>query len=401
MEFQSSRIPPVPVFKDMSLNPAYLAALEKIGIVTPTAIQSETIPAALTGVDLVGVAQTGSGKTLAYALAILTQLEKNPEGRALVLTPSRETAEQVHRTFADIVTDPKMSLCLVATGSPTNEQEKALRKNPRIIIASPGRLVDHLQGNKLLLQKLAVLVIDEADRMLDMGFEPQFKFIQSTLRGERQTLMFAATFGAWAKPVAKLFMKPDAILVRTAGAEAAVETLQQSVFFLNQGQKNNRLLDELKKMKGNAIIFADSKENCVAIGRFLDHHKFASEFMHGDMNPGHRNRVLREFREEKVTILVTTDLLARGLDVAHVKYVVNFDLPYKPEDFLHRIGRTARAGRDGFAITFVTPGDDRTYRKIKAYLAGAKETKLNTDFKFEDVDRTGPNERPTTKPTKA
>lgn len=370
----------------MGLDPLYLAALEKIEIITPTPIQCETIPAALTGVDLVGVAQTGSGKTLAYALTILTQLGKDPQARALVLTPSRETAEQVHRTFADIVTDAKMSLCLVATGSSTAEQEKALKKNPRIIVASPGRLVDHLKGNKLLLQKLSVLVIDEADRMLDMGFEPQFKFIQSTLRGERQTLMFAATFGAWAKPVAKLFMKPDAILVRSAGAEAAVETLQQSVYFLNQGQKNNRLLDELKKMKGNAIIFADSKENCVAIGRFLEHHKFASEFMHGDMNPGHRNRVLREFREEKVKILVTTDLLARGLDVAHVKYVVNFDLPYKSEDFLHRIGRTARAGRDGFAITFVTPGDNRTYRKIKPYPVGAKETILNTDFKFEDFE---------------
>jgi superfamily II DNA/RNA helicase len=149
-------------------------------------------------------------------------------------------------------------------------------------------------------------------------------------------------------------------------------------------QKNNRLRDELKRMKGGVIIFADSQETCVSLGRFLEHHGFSSDFVHGEMNPGHRNRVLREFREEKIQILVTTDLLARGLDVPHVKHIVNYSLPYKPEDFLHRVGRTARAGRKGSAITFVTPADGRTYRKIKTYLQGAIEETLAAEFKFDD-----------------
>lgn len=392
MNFQSSSLN-IQAFDQMGLTPAVFPALEKMAVSNPTPIQSEAIPVALNGTDLVGVAQTGSGKTLAYALSIMTHLEKNPDGRALILTPSRETAEQVHRVFKELAVGSDLKVCLVATGIPNAEQVSQLKKNPRLIIASPGRLVDHLQSNKLLLKGLSVLVIDEADRMLDMGFEPQLKFIQSTLRGERQTLMFAASFGAWAEPIAKMFMKPEAILIRSAGAERAVASLKQTVYFLTQAQKNNRLLDELRKHKGGTIIFADSKENCVAIGRLLDHHKFPSEFMHGDMNPGHRNRVLREFREEKVQILVTTDLLARGLDVPHVRYVINFDLPYKAEDFLHRIGRTARAGREGSAVTFITPGDDRTYRKIKVYLEGANEETLSSNFKFEDKDRSGPNKR--------
>ena len=181
-----------------------------------------------------------------------------------------------------------------------------------------------------------------------------------------------------------MFMEKEAVLIKSKAAETPVTTLEQKVFFLSPQQKQNRLLDELRRMKDGVILFADSQENCVSLGRLLTHHHFSSDFMHGDMNPGHRNRVLRDFREEKIQILVTTDLLARGLDVPHVKHVVNYDLPYKAEDFLHRIGRTARAGRSGSAITFVTPADGRTYRKIKSYLQGAVEVKLASNFKFED-----------------
>lgn len=373
-------------FSDMGLNPALLISLERMKLIKPTPIQSESIPVALQGQDLIGVAQTGSGKTLAYALSVMTLLEKNPTGRAMILSPNRETAEQVHRVFEELCKDLKMTLGLAATGTPLDEQMKKLKKNPRIIVGTPGRMNDHLKSNKLLLQGLAILVIDEADRMLELGFEPQLKFIQSTLRGTRQTMMYAASFGPKAEPVAKLFLKPEAVRIKSAAAETPVETLTQKVFFLTNPQKNNRLLDEVKKMKDGVIIFADSKENCTSVGRFLEHKGFSSDFVHGDMNPGHRNRVLKEFREQKIQIMVTTDLLARGLDVPHVKHVVNYDLPYKAEDFLHRIGRTARAGREGTAITFITPGDGRTYRKIKSYLKGAQEEKLASNFKFEDRD---------------
>jgi superfamily II DNA/RNA helicase len=275
-------------------------------------------------------------------------------------------------------------LCLTVAGTPIPTQTSQLKKNPRIIIATPGRIGEHLQNNKLLLKGLTHLVLDEADRMLDLGFEPQLKFIQSTLRGSWQTLMFAASFGPKAEPIAKLFMRPEAVLIRSAAAERPVESLTQKVYFLSPSQKNNRLLDEVKKMKGGVIIFTDSMESCVSIGRLLEHHKFSSDFVHGDMNPGHRNRVLREFRQEQIQILVTTDLLARGIDVAHVNHIINYELPYKSEDFLHRIGRTARAGRTGNAVTFITANDGRAYRKIKSYLAGAVEEKLATNFKFID-----------------
>jgi ATP-dependent RNA helicase RhlE len=372
----------VDAFSEMQLLPALMTALDKMSISKPTAIQSESIPVALHGGDLIGVAQTGSGKTLAYALSLMTLLNKKPEARALVLTPSRETAEQVHRVFLELIKESPLTCALAVTGLPTADQQSQLKKNPRLIVATPGRMGDHLKNNKLLLKGLEILVIDEADRMLDMGFEPQLKFIESTLRGERQTWMFAASFNPRVEPVAELFIKEDAVLIRSANAEMVVETLSQKVYFISASQKSNRLRDELVKMKGGVIVFADSQESCVQIGRLLDHHELSSDFVHGDMKPGHRNRVLREFREQKIQILITTDLLARGLDIPHVNHVVNFELPYKAEDFLHRIGRTARAGREGSAITFVTPGDGTTYRRIKPYLKGAEETTLMTDFKF-------------------
>lgn len=385
MNFQTSSLS-VAQFSEMGLPQALLTALEKSQFTTPTTIQSESIPVALSGSDLIGVAQTGSGKTLAYALSVLTALEKKPDARAMILLPSRETAEQTHQVFSELCDLMKITLCLAVTGLPVDKQANQLKKNPRVIVATPGRMADHLRVNKLLLKGLEVLVIDEADRMLDQGFEPQLQFIQSTLRGTRQTLMFAATFGHWAEPIAKIFLRPEAILIRSQAAETPPSTLKQKVFFLNHAQKNNRLLDEVRSMKGGVIIFTDSQESCVSIGRFLEHHEMSADFVHGNMNPGHRNRVLREFREQKIQIMITTDLLARGLDVAHVQHVVSYDLPYKSEDFLHRIGRTARAGRDGIAIIFVTPSDGRSYRKIKGYLKDAVEETLSSTFSF-DEDR--------------
>lgn len=378
--------PKVASFAEMGLTPSLLSALEKMGLSTPTPIQSESIPVALKGSDVLGIAQTGSGKTLAYGLSVMEALSKKPEARALILLPSRETAEQVFRVLTELASEKPVGMCLAVSGIPNATQVSQLKKIPRLIVATPGRLVEHLKVNKLLLKGLEVLVLDEADRMLDMGFDSQLKFIQSTLRGTRQTLMFAASFGKWATPVAEMFMRPEAVLVRSAAAEKPVSTLSQTVYFISPAQKNHRLVDELKKIKESVIIFAESLESCVAVGRFLQSKEFKCDFMHGDMNPGHRARVLREFREEKIQILVTTDLLARGLDIAHVKHVISFDLPYKAEDYLHRIGRTARAGREGSAITFVTPTDGRTFRKMKPYLEGASEEVLMSNFKFKDKD---------------
>ena len=381
MQFKTSDLS-IANFSEMGLAPEHLEALEQMKISQPTAVQSSAIPVAATGADLIAVAQTGSGKTLAFALSMLTALEKDPKARGLILLPNRETAEQVYRVMMAVTAKKPLSNSLVIAGIPDATQTSQLKKNPRWIVATPGRLVEHLKNNKLLLQGLSVLVLDEADRMLDMGFESQLKFIHSTLRGDRQSLLFAASFGNWAKTIAQLMLKPDAVLIRTLSAEKPVETLHQTVYYISHAQKERRLIDEIKKIKGSVMIFTDDQEGCAKMGRLLEHHKFSSDFMHGDMNPGHRGRVLREFREGKFQILITTDLLARGLDVEHVEYVISYDLPYKAEDYLHRIGRTARAGREGFALTFVTPDDERTFRKMKPYLEGADEERIMTNFKF-------------------
>jgi superfamily II DNA/RNA helicase len=383
MKFQTSSLRQNS-FSEMNLAPVLLPALEKMSIKKPTPIQAQTVPVIMGGSDVIGIAQTGSGKTLAYALSVLTGLEKKPTARALILVPSREMAQQVYKVFLDLCRDLPMSVCLAIGGTTGSKQENQLKKNPKIIIATPGRLNDHLQKNKLLLKDVEYVVVDEADRMLDMGFAPQLKVIQSTLRGSRQTLMFSASFGHNVDLMAQLFLHPKAVMIRSEQAESPVESLKQKVLLLDRTMKNDRLLDELNTTRGGVIVFTGSQESCEAVGEYLKSYGFESDLIHGGLSQGQRNRVVRAFREGDIRIMVATDLLARGLDVPHVDHVVNFDLPFQAEDFLHRIGRTARAGRNGEAITFVTPSDFRMYNKIKIYLQGAKEEQIDPSFKFID-----------------
>jgi superfamily II DNA/RNA helicase len=385
MKFQTSSVRQNS-FQEMNLSPVLFAALEKMSIKKPTPIQSQAIPVVMNGADLIGIAQTGSGKTLAYALSVLTGLANKPTARALILAPSREMAQQIYKVFLDLCKEMPVSVCLAIGGTTGSKQANQLKKNPKIIIATPGRMNDHLQTNKLLLKDVEYVVIDEADRMLDMGFAPQLKNIQATLRGNRQTLMFSASFGHNVDMIAQLFLHPKAVMIRSEQAEAPVESLKQKVLFLDRTMKNDRLLDELNATRGGVIVFTGSQESCENVGEYLKSYGFDTDLIHGGLSQGQRNRVVRAFREGEIRIMVATDLLARGLDVPHVDHVVNFDLPFQAEDFLHRIGRTARAGRNGEAITFVTPSDHRMYNKVKGYLQGAKEEKLDPSFKF--IDRT-------------
>lgn len=368
----------------MEISPVLLSALEKMNITKPTPIQSQAIPVGMEGKDIIAVAQTGSGKTLAYALSLLTCLEKKTSARALVLAPSREMAQQIFKVFSELCSELPITSCLVIGGTPGAKQTSQLKKHPRLIVATPGRMNDHLITNKLLLQNVEVIVIDEADRMLDMGFAPQLKNIQSTLRGPRQTMMFSASFGKNVESIAQLFMKEKPLFVKTEQAESPVETLKQKVIFIDNSLRNDRLLDELNATKGGVIVFTGDQETCIKIGKHLKEFGYATDLIHGQLSQGHRNRVVREFREGKLRIIVATDLLARGLDFPHVDYVINYDLPFESEDFLHRIGRTARAGRGGTAITFVLPNDTKRYNRIKEYLIGAEEVKADPKFKFKE-----------------
>ncbi|WP_374001086.1 DEAD/DEAH box helicase [Bdellovibrio bacteriovorus] len=371
-------------FQEMNLAPALMTVLQKMKISKPTPVQSQAIPAGLEGSDLIAIAQTGSGKTLAFALSLLTTLHQKPQARALILVPSREMAQQIYKVFLELCVEMPVSVCLAIGGTTGSKQANQLKKNPRLIIATPGRMNDHLSTNKLLLQNVQVIVLDEADRMLDMGFAPQLKTIQNTLRGPRQTMMFSASFGSNVEAMAKLFMRNEVMMIRSEKAEAPVSSLKQKVLFLDRTMKNDRLLDELNATRGGVIVFTGNQDSCEAVGNYLQEYGFSADLIHGGLSQGQRNRVVRAFREGELRIVVATDLLARGLDVPHVDHVVNFDLPFQPEDFLHRIGRTARAGRSGEAITFVTPSDTRMYGRIKGYLKDAEEIKVDPRFSFID-----------------
>lgn len=369
-------------FQDFLLLPAILEALDKMKITKPTDVQEKAIPAGLNGADIIAVAQTGSGKTLAFAIPVLTALVKNAEARALVLAPSREMAQQIFKVFNLLAAELEISSCLVIGGIPSAKQIGALKKNPRLIVGTPGRLNDHLVSNKLLLKSIEIVVIDEADRMLDMGFAPQLKNIQNTLRGQRQTLMFSASFNSNIEAIAQLFMNSKPVMIRSLQAEEPVASLTQTILFIDKFKKNDRLLDELNATKGGVIVFCGNQGSCERMGQYLKEYGYDTDLIHGGLSQGHRNRVVRNFREGSIRVLVATDLLARGIDIPHVDHVINFDLPFQAEDFLHRIGRTARAGRNGNAITFVTSSDSKMFNKIKPYLQGAREVKLDVDFAF-------------------
>jgi superfamily II DNA/RNA helicase len=243
---------------------------------------------------------------------------------------------------------------------------------------------DHLLTNKLLLKGMSLVVLDEADRMLDMGFAPQLESIRRTLRGARQTLMFSASFNSYVEKMAETFFLQVPFMVRADLAEKPVSQLKQKILFLNKKDKNDQLISELRNIKKSVIIFTADQSRCEYIGQHLQDNGFTSAIVHGGLTQGHRNRVVREFREGANRILVATDLLARGIDVPEVGTVINLDFPFESQDFLHRIGRTARAGRTGRAVTFVTQLDWESFRRIEKYIDGAEQVKLDPNFAFQN-----------------
>lgn len=381
MNFQSSDVL-VKSFAEMGFDAQLMNFLKHKGVVKPTEVQMRAIPLALEGKDLVAIAQTGSGKTYGFVIPILENIKKKPESRAIIFVPSREMAQQIYKVFMDLSLLTGLEPCLVIGGVPNDKQVSALRKHPAVIIATPGRMNDHLITNKLLLKGTEIVVFDEADRMLDMGFAPQLESIRKTLRGHRQTLMFSASFNSGVEKMAEGFFLQEPYLLRSQKAEAPVAQLRQRLLFVNKNEKNEILRRELQNLKKSVIIFAADQSRCEFVDQYLKDNGVASDSVHGGMTQGHRNRVVREFREGKNRILVTTDLLARGLDVEQVGAVINFDFPFQTEDFLHRIGRTARAGRTGQAITFVTPLDSEHFERVQPYIVGAEEVKVDPNFKF-------------------
>lgn len=351
-------------FQQFGLPPSLIKALEKINFTTPTPIQAQAIPLGIAGRDIMGMAQTGTGKTAAFILPIAMRLMNQPQQASLILAPTRELAMQIH-AFAKQVAGKNFNLTpvLLIGGASMGLQLRELRDRPRILIATPGRLVDHLRRQPKLLVRCSMLVLDEADRMLDMGFMPQIQTIMRGLPKVRQTMMFSATFPPPIKILAsQLLRKP--VEVSVGEPSQPVLKIEQAIVQTTQKGKNDILLDELNARQGPVLIFMRTKQRADRLRRFLDSYGYSVTHIHGDRTQTERRKAIEGFRSGEFRILVATDIAARGLDIVGIAHVINYDLPQVPEDFVHRIGRTARNGSRGKALSLLTPEDSPKWRVI-------------------------------------
>jgi ATP-dependent RNA helicase RhlE len=359
------------MFTDFDLHRTLVRGLDELGFTEPTPIQRDAIPLALAGRDLLACATTGTGKTAAFLLPVLHRLITTPSRatRALVLTPTRELAAQIEAHFRQLAARTPLRAAAVFGGMPMPPQVRALRSGVDVLVATPGRLLDHLQQPHGRLDRLEFLVLDEADRMLDMGFLPDVRRILKHLPLERQTLLFSATMPREVAALGREMLRdPVAIDLQRRAAPAA--GVSQSAYPVPQERKTDLLFellsgDEIK----NALVFTRTKHRASRLAATLDRRGVASAPIHGNRTQAQRTRALSAFRSGRVRVLVATDIAARGIDVEKLSHVVNFDVPSCSEDYIHRVGRTARARAVGDALTFVSPGEEADLRSIERALA--------------------------------
>ncbi len=380
-------------FADFGLSEPLLAAVAAAGYEAPTPIQEKGIPLVLRGVDLLGCAQTGTGKTAAYALPIIDILSsgigKPRMPRCLILAPTRELAQQIADNFATYGANHGLRQALLIGGEGFSLQEAALGKDPDILIATPGRLIDMFERGRIMLGGVKILVIDEADRMLDMGFIPDVERIVQTLPRIRQTLMFSATLGPEIKRLGKEFLiNPKEVSVAPPATVAG--TVRHAMFLVDAAEKRAVLRDVLRdEAVQSALIFCNRKKDVDIVSASLGRHGLDVRALHGDMVQHRRTETLAAFKEGEVSLLVCSDVAGRGLDIEAVSHVINFDVPHNPEDYVHRIGRTGRAGREGRAITLVTPEEAEAVDAIAALVGSAipLTTPEGEPASLEDVPR--------------
>lgn len=364
-------------FDNLGLAPVLLRNLEGLGLIKPTPIQAQGIPHIVKGRDLLGLAQTGTGKTAAFGLPMLTRIisyGKRPAPktvRALVLAPTRELATQIHDNLAAFAKDAPVRIQRVVGGASINVQSEKLSKGCDVLIATPGRLIDLLERRALVLSETKYLVLDEADQMLDIGFIHALRKIARLIPAERQTLLFSATMPKLMEELADSYLT-DPVRVQVAAPGKAAEKIAQGVHFVNQGDKATLLSEYLAKHPGElAVVFNRTKHGSDKLARLLEGWGFSVTAIHGNKSQGQRERALASFRAGEVQVLVATDVAARGLDIPLVAHVYNYDLPNVPENYVHRIGRTARAGRDGRAVAFCAPAEMDDLKAIEKAMGAA------------------------------
>lgn len=350
-------------FSSFGLNDVLVNALTSMGITSPTPVQEKAIPLVLAGRNVLASAQTGTGKTIAYAVPMLQQLMDNPGDTALILVPTRELAIQVRDSVRKMLGKSPLRLALLIGGEAMPKQFDQLRAGPRIIIGTPGRIIDHLKRKSLNLQKTRFWVLDETDRMLDMGFSIQLEEIAEYLPETRQTMMFSATLPKSIMRLAHMYLT-DHERVSVDAVTKASDNIKQEIIRISHGQKYPELLDQLKEREGSVIVFVKTKRSADQLAEKLYDAGHSADAFHGDLRQRKRELVIKNFRQGRKRILVCTDIAARGLDIPHVKHVINYDLPQCPEDYIHRIGRTGRAGAEGHSLCLIGPEDNRLWRAI-------------------------------------
>ncbi|MGB5821936.1 MAG: DEAD/DEAH box helicase [Saonia sp.] len=371
-------------FADLKLSPKVLKAVEEAGYETPTPIQEGAIPPALEGRDVLGIAQTGTGKTASFTLPMITMLARGRARarmpRSLVLAPTRELAAQVAENFDTYSKHVKLTKALLIGGVSFKEQDQLIDKGVDVLIATPGRLLDHFERGKLLLTGVQIMVVDEADRMLDMGFIPDIERIFSLTPFTRQTLFFSATMAPEIERITNTFLSnPEKIEV--ARQATTSETITQSVFMF-RGSRRDRAASEKRALlralidaEGdkctNAIVFCNRKTDVDIVAKSLKKYGYNAEPIHGELEQSHRTRTLDGFRDGSIRLLVASDVAARGLDIPAVSHVFNFDVPGHAEDYVHRIGRTGRAGREGAAMMICAPNDQKNLDAIERLIEQA------------------------------
>jgi len=354
-------------FADLGLSERMLASLKRAGYARPTPIQQQAVPLALKGRDLMGLAQTGTGKTAAFTIPIIERLMGGPQRtRALVLTPTRELCQQVEASVRKYGEGTGLEVISVYGGVGYDQQTEALRNGVDIVVATPGRLIDHLEKQNVVFDDLEVLVLDEADRMLDMGFAPQINRIVAQIHAYRQTLLFSATMPPEVEALARKYLRKPTV-VQVGRRSQAANTVRHFVYPV-PGHRKTALLTHLLKELGDTdsiLVFTRTKHGADRVVRHLEEHHVKADALHADKSQSQREQALARFKEGKTRVLVATDIAQRGLDISGITHVINYDVPQQAEDYVHRIGRTGRAAKEGDAFTFMSTEEIGMVRTIE------------------------------------
>lgn len=361
-------------FHGLGIAPGILEILEKMKFTIPTPIQAKAIPPGIAGEDLIGVAQTGTGKTMAFGIPMMQRLART-KGQGLVVVPTRELALQVDMELRKIVGKSGLRTVVLIGGMAMGPQKGVLRRGADIIVATPGRLIDHLEQRTVTLSRMSCTVLDEADRMLDMGFLPQIKKIMEALPRDRQTMLFSATMPTEIVKIASMYMKTP-LRIEVAPAGTTAERVTQELFIVSNAAKLPLLEHILSENKGPTLVFTRTKHGATKITRKLAQSGISVAEIHSNRTLGQRREALEGFKRGKYRVLVATDIASRGIDVKGIETVINFDLPTGSDDYVHRIGRTARAGEEGHAISFAMPDQRKEViaieRLIRSYIPTSK-----------------------------